>query len=147
MRRTRTAKDRQTNRQGMNWISQHKRLAVYLRDGLACCYCGRSLEMGARLELDHILPAIKGGTNHESNLATCCGHCNKSKNHRSLAAFARAVAVYVNHGLTPEAIRKHVRKCAARSLRPYLDEAKRLVSERGSASKALATINERNPLQ
>jgi 5-methylcytosine-specific restriction endonuclease McrA len=30
---------RYEKRQGMNWIRPEKRLAIYLRDGLACCYC------------------------------------------------------------------------------------------------------------
>jgi hypothetical protein len=136
----RTAKDRQTNRQGMNWISQHKRLAIYLRDGLACSYCGWTLEQGADLTLDHVRPCIRGGTNHETNLCTSCGRCNRSKNGRTLKAFAQAVAAYVNHGLTAQAVKDHVRRCTSRSLKPHLDEAKRLVAERGSASKALSAV-------
>jgi len=38
--------------QGMNWIRKEKRLAIYLRDGLACGYCGQSIEDGAKLTLD-----------------------------------------------------------------------------------------------
>jgi 5-methylcytosine-specific restriction endonuclease McrA len=44
--------------QGMNWIRQEKRLAIYLRDGLACGYCGDSVENGAKLSLDHLKPHI-----------------------------------------------------------------------------------------
>ena len=53
--------------QGMNWIRQDKRLAIYLRDGLACAYCGHSVESGASLSLDHLKPASKDGCNHEED--------------------------------------------------------------------------------
>ena len=68
--------------QGMNWITQKKRLAIYLRDGLACAYCGASVETGAQLSLDHLIPHSEGGTNHESNLVTCCSRCNSSRGAR-----------------------------------------------------------------
>ena len=29
---------------GMNWLPKARRLAIYLRDGLACAYCGASVE-------------------------------------------------------------------------------------------------------
>ena len=83
--------------QGMNWIRQEKRLAIYLRDGLACAYCGDSVENGARLTLDHILPASKGGSNDDTNLITCCERCNKSRGNRSIGRWTKAVADYLNH--------------------------------------------------
>jgi hypothetical protein len=49
--------------QGMNWIRQEKRLAIYLRDGLACCWCGFTVEDGVRFTLDHIVPRQMGGGN------------------------------------------------------------------------------------
>lgn len=124
----------------MNWITQHKRLAIYLRDGLACAYCGQSVEQGAPLTLDHVRSHVRGGCNHETNLVTACERCNKSKGDRTLAAFARAVATYVNHGLTAEQVIAHVRKCASRSLNPHREAARQMIVERGSASKALAAI-------
>ena len=126
--------------QGMNWITQHKRLAIYLRDGLACAYCGESVEDGAGLTLDHVLAVIAGGTNHEANLVTACMRCNSSKNDRPSATFAKAVAAYINHGLEAKQITAHVATCVARSLKPYLVEAKRLIAERGSASRVIAHL-------
>ena len=49
--------------QGMNWIKPAKRLALYLRDGLACAYCGDGIEDGIRLTLDHLTPHSLGGSN------------------------------------------------------------------------------------
>ena len=98
----------------MNWIRPEKRLAVYLRDGLACCWCGATVEDGAKMTLDHCLPYSRGGSNHETNLVTACLRCNSSRGNRSLAAFGRAVADYRH--VAEEMILGHVRRCRARKL-------------------------------
>ena len=41
---------------GMNWIRKEKRLSIYLRDGLACVWCGQAVEDGIKLTLDHLIP-------------------------------------------------------------------------------------------
>jgi len=125
---------------GMNWIRQEKRLAIYLRDGCSCAYCGDTVEGGAKLTLDHVVPHAKGGTNAETNLVTCCSRCNSSRGTRSLPVFAKAVAAYVNHGVKAEDIVAHVRKCTRRSLAGPKAEAKVLIARRGSAAKALASF-------
>jgi len=124
--------------QGMNWIRQEKRLAIYLRDGLACVYCGHSIENGASLSLDHLKPASNGGQNHESNLVTCCEKCNKSRGTRSVRSFCRSVAGYLNHDVTAKEIENHVRSCSRRKLN--LNEAKEMISRRGSAARVLAEM-------
>jgi hypothetical protein len=126
--------ERKENWCGMNWISQHKRLAIYLRDGLACCYCGETIENGAQLTLDHVKPHSKGGTNHETNLVTACHTCNSARGNRSLAKFAASVAEYVE--VPAESIIAHVRDCTRRPL--DTKTAKLIVDRRGSCSKALA---------
>ena len=68
-----------SNAHGSKWIRAAKRCAIYARDGFACIYCGDSVEEGAKLSLDHVLPRELGGTHHESNLATCCLSCNSAK--------------------------------------------------------------------
>lgn len=125
------------NWQGMNWIRQEKRLAIYLRDGCACGWCGSKVEDGAQLSLDHYVPHCKGGSNKETNLVTSCKRCNDSRGARSAKAFSTAVAQYVNHGVRADAILAHVRDCKTRSLKPFIAEAKRLIALRGSAFKAL----------
>ena len=86
--------------QGMNWIRKEKRLAIYLRDGLACCYCGQSIEDGARLTLDHLTPYSKGGGNDATNLVTSCLICNSKRGNRSVKAFAAGVAHYAGQHTT-----------------------------------------------
>lgn len=73
--------NRRDNWQGMNWIRQEKRLAIYLRDNFTCQHCGLDLQTikpgdGIRIELDHIDPVSRGGTNEARNLVTSCSKCN-----------------------------------------------------------------------
>jgi hypothetical protein len=121
--------DRKERNQGMNWIRQEKRLAIYLRDGLACAWCGAVIEDGAILTLDHLKPHSKGGANHEGNLVTSCARCNSSRGNRSVKAFATVVAAYLNHGVTPKAILGHVATTTKRKL--DVASAKELIARRG----------------
>jgi hypothetical protein len=57
--------------------------AVLARDHWTCCSCGRSTrEDGVLLEVDHILPRSRGGTDELSNLQTLCKKCNIGKSNR-----------------------------------------------------------------
>lgn len=129
-------RDRHANGgQGMNWIRKEKRLAIYLRDGLACCYCGAAVEDGAKLTLDHIKPHDHGGSNEPSNLVTACHRCNSARGCRTVPAFARRVAGYVNHGVTAAQITAHIN----RTVKGVVDTAlaKDLISRRGGFAAAL----------
>ena len=121
--------------QGMNWITQHKRLAIYLRDGLACAYCGASVEDGIKLTLDHIKPYSKGGTNEANNLVTCCDTCNSSRGARAVTTFAKAAAEY--RGVDADCILKNIKNATRRAL--DVAAAKAMIAERGSCAKAIAT--------
>ncbi len=118
---------------GMNWITQKKRLAIYLRDGMACCYCDSSIEDGIVLTLDHLKPHSKNGDNHETNLVTCCRKCNSSRGNRSVRSFCRDVAQYVKKDA--KGIETHVRNSARRIL-PML-EACVMLRRRGSVAKVI----------
>jgi hypothetical protein len=122
----------------MNWIRQEKRLAIYLRDGLACVYCGDGVEDHIILTLDHLIPHSRHGTNATWNLVTCCEHCNKSRGNRSLKSWLPAVAKYLNHGVTASKIMKHVNHLTSQDL--PMDEAKKLIAHRGSALKAINSL-------
>ena len=124
-----------SNKAGMNWIRQERRLAVYLRDGLACCYCGSSIEDGAQLTLDHVIPRARGGRNSVDNLITSCHRCNSARADREIHEFATSVAGYLDHGLAANAILSHIQDCLHRAL--PLDEAKTLIARRGSAARVL----------
>lgn len=129
---------RKVKDQGMNWIRQEKRLAIYLRDGLACAYCGTHVEGGARLTLDHVVPYCKGGSNQAGNLVTACLSCNSSRGDRPVRKFAAHVAAYLGHGVTAKEIVRHIDRTRARVL--PMDQARELIARRGSAARVLADL-------
>lgn len=60
--------------------SQRIRFEVLARDGFRCQYCGaESTDEGVRLEVDHIYPRGRGGSDDKSNLITACTPCNRGK--------------------------------------------------------------------
>ena len=125
---------RQANWQGMNWIRKEKRLAIYIRDGMCCAYCGKGVEDGAQLALDHVIPVSQGGDNHATNLITCCTDCNSSRGDRDVIEFIHAVAAYRNVGY--DALAAHV---ASTRLRPLkVGVAKNLIASRGCWADAVA---------
>lgn len=134
------ASQRQKSWKGMNWCRQSTRLAIYLRDGLACVYCGASVEDGAQLSLDHLTPHSHGGTNEPANLVCCCSRCNSARGDRPVATFARDVAQYLGHGVTADEIIRHVRATSRRSMVGPRKEARELIARRGSAARVLATM-------
>jgi len=121
------------NGQGQNWVRPERRLAINLRDGLACVWCSATLEDDV-LTLDHLRPRSKGGDNTSANLVTACRRCNSSRGNRTQASFARAVAGYLNGGATPEAILAHVGRCRRRAL--DVPAARALIALRGGFSAA-----------
>lgn len=52
--------------------------------GRECCYCGAK---DAPLNIEHIVPKAKGGTNRISNLAIACIPCNTKKGAKSIEEF------------------------------------------------------------
>lgn len=59
-------------------ISSRRRFEVLHRDGFTCRYCGRR-PPGVRLEVDHIQPKSKGGSDDPDNLLAACELCNRGK--------------------------------------------------------------------
>jgi len=123
----RSSKAHRKANQGMNWIRKEKRLAIYLRDGLACVYCGEGVEDGATLTLDHCKPRICGGSNAPDNLVTACHRCNSYRSDRPLAAFIRDAAGYT--GQSTVDMERRVRNSRRRSI--DVAEAKALIARRG----------------
>ena len=119
----------------MKSISKPKRLAIYLRDGLACVYCGEDIEGGAKLSLDPLKPYSTGGSNESSNLVTACLRCAPARGTRSVRAFCRTVAAYLNRSATAQEIERNVRNAAGRKI--DLPAAKALIERRGSWAESL----------
>jgi hypothetical protein len=60
------------------------RFTVFTRDGFRCRYCGLSVDDGAVLQADHVVPQSKGGPTTLANLVTACMDCNLGKSDRLL---------------------------------------------------------------
>lgn len=122
--------------QGSKWIRREKRLAIYLRDGMACAYCASTIEDGTLLTLDHITPHCDGGSNHEHNLVTACLRCNSSRANRPVKEFAITVAAYLDRGITAEAIINFINETIERPL--DIGQAKAIIANRQDWAEALS---------
>lgn len=57
-----------------------KRFLVFSRDNFKCVYCGRNpRDHDTTLEIEHVHPKSKGGTDSLENLVTSCRECNAGK--------------------------------------------------------------------
>lgn len=65
-------------------LTKNVRFEVFKRDKFTCQYCGASAP-DVILEVDHIKPVSKGGTNDIMNLVTACKACNSGKTNRELS--------------------------------------------------------------
>lgn len=59
------------------------RFSVFERDGFRCVYCGRP-SGSTVLQVDHVIPLRKGGTDSFDNYVTACEACNDGKGDRLL---------------------------------------------------------------
>jgi hypothetical protein len=112
---------------GMHWIRDSKRIAIYLRDGLACVYCGTTLEEG-KMSVDHIRVRSRGGSNSPTNLVTACLKCNKRRGERHLDVWLDIVVKDINPDTTVAELRKHIRNCTRRVL--PIEQAKIVLANR-----------------
>lgn len=122
--------------QGMNWIRPAKRLAIYMRDGLACVWCGEDVE-NVILTLDHLTPYSKGGSNDQKNLVTCCHRCNSSRGNRSKKVFASVVAKYLGRPATAAKILAKIEVLRKGALN--IAQAQELMDRRGGFKAACKT--------
>lgn len=78
-----------------SWITNEKRLALYIRDSFECAYCGKSLKNSdpSDITLDHLVPRNPlvthgGGGNEATNLVTACRSCNSSRQDKPWMSYA-----------------------------------------------------------
>ena len=62
-------------RKGINLKIRYETLK---RDNFRCVLCGQNANE-EKLVIDHIIPVVKGGTNHTDNLRVLCRTCNHGK--------------------------------------------------------------------
>jgi hypothetical protein len=61
-------------------IGEALRQRLLQRAGHRCEYCQSHEDLlGDELQIDHIIPLVKGGTNDERNLCVACSRCNRNK--------------------------------------------------------------------
>ncbi len=59
-------------------ITRTQRWRILERDNFTCRYCGlRAPDI--ELQIDHVIPASKGGSSQDSNLVAACVECNAGK--------------------------------------------------------------------
>ncbi len=73
-------------------ISKKLRFEVFKRDLFTCIYCG-SKPPSVVLEIDHLLPVSKGGTNSIDNLVCSCFNCNRGKSNKELTSVPASLVV------------------------------------------------------
>ncbi len=65
-------------------LSLSLRFDIFRRDEYRCQICGFSTADGAKLEVDHKVPVVKGGSDETSNLWILCFRCNRGKGAKDL---------------------------------------------------------------
>jgi 5-methylcytosine-specific restriction endonuclease McrA len=62
-------------------LSIARRAEILERDGHKCYLCQKPITI-KELEIDHLIPVSKNGSNSPINLAASCSPCNKSRGNR-----------------------------------------------------------------
>jgi 5-methylcytosine-specific restriction endonuclease McrA len=75
---------------------KNKIIALLLRDGCSCPYCGVKFETIEDITLDHVVPKSLGGSNSNKNLLLSCQECNGKKGNMLLTQFIRGYDIVVN---------------------------------------------------
>jgi len=98
-----------SNDSGSKWIRPEKRLAIYARDGFACCYCGSE----DQLSLDHLQPRELGGSHEAANLVCACVHCNSARRDTSLRAWFQSLR---DRGIDTSKLSAKIRRLTSRPI-------------------------------
>ncbi len=69
-------------------IPPEVRKYIFERDSFQCQSCGKT-DLKTNLNIDHIIPLARGGSNDISNLQTLCQTCNQKKKHHFDPRFRR----------------------------------------------------------
>jgi len=58
----------------------------------SCLYCGKDLEdlPAAAVQVDHVVPLVRGGSSSSGNLVLCCATCNSRKGNKPAGLFAES---------------------------------------------------------
>ena len=67
-------------------LTQKDKFVIACRDDFTCQFCGDKTG-NEGIEIDHLIPVSKGGSENEENLVVTCEKCNRNKS--DLIAFPR----------------------------------------------------------
>lgn len=67
-----------------NTLKLSKKEVVAIRDGFKCVYCFKEFEDHTEIEVDHLIPRSKGGSDSWNNLVTSCVNCNREKSNLTI---------------------------------------------------------------
>jgi 5-methylcytosine-specific restriction endonuclease McrA len=85
--------------------------------GRKCAYCDKS---GVPLEIEHIIPKSRGGTNRVANLTLSCRKCNQKKGNQTAKEFGYpAIAIRAKRSLKAAVFMNSVRKQMIEQLNCY----------------------------
>lgn len=76
-------------------ISKKLRFEVFKRDSFTCQYCGNNPPKVV-LEVDHVWPLSKGGSDDIHNLVTSCFDCNRGKSATELNQVPSTLYEHIN---------------------------------------------------
>jgi hypothetical protein len=62
------------------------RARILERDAHTCRYCGAT---DVPLDVDHVIPLTRGGSNRDDNLVAACYSCNRSKSNKLVEEWTR----------------------------------------------------------
>lgn len=74
-------------------ITGERRLQLLERDHWRCVWCGASSDI-APLDIDHVIPRSRGGSDADGNLQVLCWTCNSRKNNRLSSELERRMVVF-----------------------------------------------------
>lgn len=119
---------------------------ILQRDGAACVWCGRALEVGlVAATTEHVVPRIKGGPSWIENEVAACRRCNGQRGHLSPAEWIdecerrgwaprRDVVVNALRGLQVAIAERG----GQRRARPYVESQLRRLDRRAGPATAFA---------
>lgn len=116
-----------SKRQNRQKLLPREKMAIFLRDGLACCWCSESFTV-EQLTIDHVETYDDGGNDKPSNLVTSCRKCNLLRGSNSMFSFAEVVGGYAR--IRPGLIRFHIKDVMSRDIDVYLEMADRIIDNR-----------------
>lgn len=112
-----------------------------------CLYCGGSITL-ATVEVDHIVPTSRGGTNTRINLAATCRSCNGSKGNTPFAEWASEERYKETVARIKKlAVKKPSAVARRKWIAQYTAQLKAIECERPMASISWAAVEVRDQLE